>query len=189
MFNLICRLVILIILELFSFAIIADSIETDTIADPENQDEEGRYNYIRDYSLPYYKDRCINIDLTKDNFLITKQQEKINVNDNLFTSSNSSLIKYNKARVIVLNKVIAKRDKVILELNQLKFFANLSIEISQCIKNTDPYDSYNLMWINVLEYIVNDHPKIVFSGWITSKYLSLSTVEHPVYEIIPVDCM
>lgn len=94
-----------------------------------------------------------------------------------------------KAEIIILNKITAKSKKEIFNLNKKRFFGNLSIEIHQCAKSKDPFYEDNLMLIKVMDNKIDEDNIIIFNGWVTSSNPSLSTVEHSVYEIIPVNCI
>ena len=63
------------------------------------------------------------------------------------------------------------------------------MELNRCAKNTDPLKSSNLMLIKVLDDKFNNDKSVLFNGWMDSSNLSISTLEHPVYEIIPIDCI
>ena len=95
-----------------------------------------------------------------------------------------------KAQIIVLNKITAQSVKKILHLSEKKFFGNISIEIHRCIKNTDPLNTNNLMLLTILEHKIDDDDDVsIFHGWISSLNPSISTPEHPVYEVIAIDCI
>lgn len=95
----------------------------------------------------------------------------------------------NQAKIIVLNKITAKSKELLFLLGKIQFFGNLSIEVHKCIKNTSPFDNYNLMLLTIFDNKLNDNKVLVFHGWMVSRYPSLSTMEHPVYEVIPIDCL
>jgi hypothetical protein len=104
-------------------------------------------------------------------------------------SQNLPLIKTNKAELIVLNKITAKSVKRIFHLGEVQFFGNLSIEIHKCIKSSDPFNNNDLMLLTIFDNKIEDDNLSVFHGWIFSFYPSISTLEHPVYEVIPVSCV
>jgi hypothetical protein len=94
-----------------------------------------------------------------------------------------------KAQIIILNKITAKSQLVDFKIGEIKFFGNLSVEVDKCIKNTDPIKSSNLMLIHVFDNNPDEDRSLVFAGWVDSANLAVSTVEHPVYEVIPKDCV
>lgn len=104
-------------------------------------------------------------------------------------TKNSVLQPMIMAKIVVLNKITAKSQEVKLALGEVKFFGNLSIEIHKCIKNTSLYNNYSLMLMSIFDNKLDDDKLLVFHGWIVSQYPSLSTLEHPVYEVIGKDCL
>ncbi|MDA9163823.1 DUF2155 domain-containing protein [Rickettsiaceae bacterium] len=114
-----------------------------------------------------------------------------NINDTkeaIAKSKNSPLVKMEKASMIILNKITAKSNKEIFNLGEVRFFGNISIEVHKCIKSTDPFNENNLMLLTIFDNKIEDDNLSVFHGWVVSANPSLSTLEHPVYEVIPVDC-
>ncbi|MFK7968043.1 MAG: DUF2155 domain-containing protein [Rickettsiaceae bacterium] len=93
------------------------------------------------------------------------------------------------AKIIILNKITTKSNLVKFNLGESKFFGNISVEVHKCAKNMNPLKSSNLMLITVVDNKIKDDKILVFHGWMDSSNLSISTLEHPVYEIIPMDCI
>lgn len=104
-------------------------------------------------------------------------------------SKNSPLMKMEKAELIVLNKITAKSVKKTFNLGEVQFFGNLSIEVHKCVKSTDPFNANNLMLLTIFDNKIDDDNLSVFHGWIVSSNPSISTLEHPVYEVIAVNCI
>lgn len=100
----------------------------------------------------------------------------------------NSLIKMDRAEIIILNKITAKSESKQFKIGERNFFGNISIEVRKCIKNTDPLKENNIMLISVFENKIEDANRPVFHGWVFSANPSVSTLEHPVYELIPVKC-
>lgn len=94
-----------------------------------------------------------------------------------------------KAKLIILNKITAKSELVEFRLGETKYFGNLSVEVKKCVKKTDPLNSSSLMLVSIFDNKPDDDKKSVFQGWIDSSNLSISTIEHPIYEIIPKECI
>lgn len=105
------------------------------------------------------------------------------------SSKDSPLMKMERAELIVLNKVTAKSVKKAFNLGEVQFFGNLSIEVHKCVKSTDPFNANNLMLLTIFDNKIDDDNLSVFHGWIVSSNPSISTLEHPVYEVIAVDCI
>ena len=45
------------------------------------------------------------------------------------------------------------------------------------------------MLIKVFDHKTDGNKSLVFDGWMDSSNLSISALEHPVYEIMPRDCL
>jgi len=124
--------------------------------------------------------------------VLTEQQNKIPTDS---TGENSSVKKVepppqaDKAKLIILNKITTKSTEHVLKIGEVKFFGNLSIELHKCIKATDPYNANNWMLLTIFDNKVEEDNLSVFHGWVLSSNPSISTLEHPVYEVIPLDCI
>jgi hypothetical protein len=122
----------------------------------------------------------------------TEQQNKIPADSP--TQNNSSkqaepLPQADKGKLIILNKITTKSTEHILKIGEVKFFGNLSIKLHKCVKGTDPYNTNNWMLLTIFDNKVEKEAVTVFHGWVLSSNPSLSTLEHPVYEVIPLDCI
>ncbi|MBA2629072.1 MAG: DUF2155 domain-containing protein [Rickettsiaceae bacterium] len=100
-----------------------------------------------------------------------------------------SLPQADKGKLIILNKITTKSTEHILKIGEVKFFGNLSIKLHKCVKGTDPYNVNNWMLLTIFDNKVKKETLTVFHGWVLSSNPSLSTLEHPVYEVIPLDCI
>jgi hypothetical protein len=112
-----------------------------------------------------------------------------NIKSELEESKEGQPLKMGRAELIVLNKITAKSVRATIALGEVRFFGNLSIEVHKCIKNTDPFDNSNFMLITAFDHKIDDDNVSVFHGWMLSSNPSISTLEHPVYEIFPVNCI
>lgn len=93
------------------------------------------------------------------------------------------------ATIIALNKITAKSQELKLHVGESKYFYNIEIKIHKCIKNLDKYLPDNKVLLTITEYKINEDPATVFQGWLFSSNLSISTFEHPVYEVFPTNCI
>lgn len=91
------------------------------------------------------------------------------------------------AKIIILNKITAKSVMENLKVNQVITFGDLSIILKKCVQNIDPFNSNNAMLISIDDSRFEN--KNLFQGWIFSSNPSISTFEHPVYEIIALECI
>ncbi len=119
-----------------------------------------------------------------------EDKKKESISSEIDVSHENEAFSYTKnAKIIILNKITAKSELVEFKLGEAKSFGNISVELNRCAKNTDPLKSSNLMLIKVLDKKFNNDKSVLFNGWMDSSNLSISTLEHPVYEIIPIDCI
>jgi hypothetical protein len=121
-----------------------------------------------------------------------KEHKPSNLNDTeeaIENSKNSPLMKMGQAELIILNKITAKSTRDVFRIGEVKFFGNLSIEVHKCVKSTDPFNSNNLILLTIFDNKIEDDNLSVFHGWIVSSNPSISTLEHPVYEVIAVNCI
>ncbi len=98
------------------------------------------------------------------------------------------LMETNSATIIILNKITAKPVTENLKINQAKVFGNLSITVKKCVKNLDPYNLNSSMLISIDDTKLNETNNL-FLGWLFSDNPSISTFEHSVFEIIPINCI
>lgn len=96
---------------------------------------------------------------------------------------------YDTARMIVLNKITANAKKITITVGTSAYFNNAEIKLLRCWKSQDKYMPSSQMLIDVIESKFDDDPKTVFHGWVISSQAALSSVEHPVYQILAVDCL
>ncbi|MDG1436525.1 MAG: DUF2155 domain-containing protein [Rickettsiaceae bacterium] len=136
----------------------------------------------------------VDSDLVLDNVTNAHSQKRENINSveknkKIEEKKNSGFVGMDRAELIILNKITAKSQKVVFSIGEVKFFGNISVEVHKCTKNTDPFNANNLMLITVFDNKIPDENLSVFHGWVMSSNPSLSTVEHPVYEVLPVKCL
>jgi len=117
-----------------------------------------------------------------------KKKESISSEISLPEEPTSFSYKKN-AKIVILNKITAKSELVKFELNKAESFGNLSIKVHKCAKNTNPLRPANLVLITVFDNKPDGNKSVLFDGWMDSSNLAISTLEHPVYEIIPRNCV
>jgi hypothetical protein len=124
-----------------------------------------------------------------ERLLDTLSSEATGEDNNEHEQSSGSFKAMKRAKIVVLNKITAKSEQIIFDIGQVKFFGNLSIEVHKCVQSTDLYEPNNLMLLTIFDNKVDDDQLSVFHGWIATSNPSLSTLEHPVYEVIPMSCL
>ncbi len=129
---------------------------------------------------------------------INKINELKSINNDFTESSNLLNIRnsdeclelktYTQGKVIALNKITATSKELSLKLNKSQYFGNIRIKLHKCIKNLDPYNEDNYMLVTITEHKIDEDPKLIFQGWLISSSISVSTFEHPIYEIFAKNC-
>ncbi|MFY9589858.1 DUF2155 domain-containing protein [Rickettsia endosymbiont of Halotydeus destructor] len=109
--------------------------------------------------------------------------------DNIELNNNAELKNYQQGKIIALNKITAASQELIFKTGEEKYFSNIKIKLHKCIKNLDPYKEDNYLLLTITEYKIDEDPKLLFQGWMLSSSISLSTFEHPIYEIFAKDCL
>lgn len=127
-------------------------------------------------------------NLTSEEKEAERHNKLIDTPEAIKNSKNTPLVKMDQAELIILNKITAKSIKNLFNIGEIRYFGNLSIEVHKCIKSTDPFNANNLILLTIFDNKIEDDNLSVFHGWIVSSNPSISTLEHPVYEVIAVDC-
>jgi hypothetical protein len=108
--------------------------------------------------------------------------------DELTTPDQDDLKVYNSAKIIAINKITAQSKEIILKSGEPKYFGNIEIKVYKCYKDVNPYNPDSKILLAITEEKVDEEPTILFQGWMMSSNISISTFEHPVYEIFAKDC-
>ncbi|MGC0372147.1 MAG: hypothetical protein DGJ47_000852 [Rickettsiaceae bacterium] len=95
---------------------------------------------------------------------------------------------YQKAEVIILNKITSKSERITLEIEQQYEFGTLSMMLNKCIIDTSKNGFKDGIALTIIDYEDKEDVKIVFDGWLFPHNLSINSFEHSVFEVIPVKC-
>lgn len=95
---------------------------------------------------------------------------------------------YDSAKVIALNKITANSKEIILKVGKVSYFHNAEIKLNKCWKSPDQYMPNNQILLDVVENKADEDARSIFHGWLISSQPSLATLEHPVYQIMAVEC-
>jgi hypothetical protein len=172
-----------------------DILDIEKALDSDLKTEESATTIVDSESTPSKSDEERPIESKKapnSPLLHTEQQNKTPLdtqNENISIKVDEPLPQADKGKLIILNKITTKSTEYILKIGEVKLFGNLSVELHKCIKGTDPYNVNNWMLLTILDNKVEKENFVVFHGWVLSSNPSLSTLEQPVYEVIPLDCI
>ena len=99
------------------------------------------------------------------------------------TENNLNIHCYNTAKIVALNKITAKSKEFEIAIGETVTFGNIQITVHKYCKSPDIYSSTYYALLTITEHKIDDDPKVVFQGWLVSFNPSLSTFEHPIYEV------
>jgi hypothetical protein len=93
------------------------------------------------------------------------------------------------ATVQVLNKITAKLKYLEIPVNSEVMFSSLRIKVLRCWK-ASLYDlSENKILLNIVEKKTGQQEYVtIFNGWMFSSSPAISSMEHPVYDVVAIDC-
>lgn len=114
--------------------------------------------------------------------------EHQNVSSTSKTSDQDNLKAFNSAKIIAVNKITAQSKEISLKMGEPQYFGNIEIKAHKCYKDLNPYNPDSKILLTVIEEKVDEEPATLFQGWMMSSNISISTFEHPVYEIFAKDC-
>ncbi len=126
-------------------------------------------------------------DIENDIFILMKNNPPV-LNSNQGMSDSTKFKNCDNCEITALNKTTAKSAKLTFKVGEEQYFGNIKIKIHKCVKNLDPYNEDNYILMTITEYIIDEDPKLLFQGWMTSGSISLSIFEHPIYEIFAKEC-
>lgn len=98
----------------------------------------------------------------------------------------------NKADIVViegLNKITAKSYKYKVKVGSSVNFERLTVMPLVCWKSSPDQVSENKALLKIVETSIDGSKKQIFYGWMFSSSPSVSSMEHPMYDIRIVDCL
>ena len=104
-----------------------------------------------------------------------------------FNSFSKNLYGY-AVTIGALDKITAKFSEFDIEVNGNIKFGTLLIEIFECQKRPPEEIPENFVLLKIEDHVNSDGPIIFFSGWMLSSSPSISSLEHPTYDIWIKDC-
>lgn len=87
-----------------------------------------------------------------------------------------------------LNKVTARISQLEAPVGTSVRFGNLEIIVSRCWKSAPNERPENAAMMQIFDRKPDEAPVMVYNGWMFSSSPSLAGLEHPVYDIIVLDC-
>jgi len=87
-----------------------------------------------------------------------------------------------------LNKVMGRVYPLEVPLGTVARFENLEIIARKCVKSKPEEPLENAALLEIREVKTDEEPKQVFLGWMFSSSPSISSLEHPVYDVTVISC-
>jgi hypothetical protein len=113
--------------------------------------------------------------------------EKVDIEAN----KNDQSINFKKIAILQgINKITTETSNLRIPVNNSVKFGNLLIRVNACWKAPVDAKPENKILLRISEKIPNDgSEKDVFYGWMLSSSPAISSITHPVYDIIAINCL
>lgn len=107
----------------------------------------------------------------------------------LFAANANAAIDTKKVKLQILNKINAEKFEVeVLEMRKT-IFQDLEIKLNRCRKSGAQDLRENLALIEVYDVAKDTPREQIFYGWMFSSSPALSAMEHPIYDVIVLECV
>ncbi|MFM9844681.1 MAG: DUF2155 domain-containing protein [Dongiaceae bacterium] len=87
-----------------------------------------------------------------------------------------------------LDKISARVSRVEVPVGTTIAFGSLKITPRHCDKRPPEETPESSVFIEIVEELPDEQPKLEFSGWMFASSPALSALDHPVYDVWVVDC-
>ena len=95
----------------------------------------------------------------------------------------------NKVKLQILNKINAEKSEVTALLDQKTRFQDLEIRLHRCRKSDRQEKNEHLAMLEIYDIAKNTPREQFFYGWMFSSSPALSAMEHPIYDVIVLECV
>lgn len=95
---------------------------------------------------------------------------------------------YDVAKLQGLNKVTARISELEAPVGTSLRFGNLEIIVKRCWPAPANERPENAAMLEIIDRKPGEAPEVVFNGWMFSSSPSLAGLEHPVYDIVVLQC-
>lgn len=93
------------------------------------------------------------------------------------------------AKLQGLNKVTAKTSEIKVKVGESTKFGNLNITIKKCSKKPDSEKNESVALMEIWDEIPGQTRNKSFYGWMFSASPAISALEHPIYDVILLECV
>lgn len=94
-----------------------------------------------------------------------------------------------RAALQALDKITARSSRIELGVGETVEFGPLQITLKACDKNPPEETPESAAFLQIVEAKQSEAPVMRFSGWMFASSPALSAMEHPVYDILVLDCI
>jgi hypothetical protein len=143
------------------------------------------------FNISLAKEKTID-DVFKDSEInkISENSNDASHQKDIFSYVDQDKLNYDtKAKIIILNKITANSREFLIDVGGKASYGRAEVTVHKCahIKGSNE----DLMLVSLYENLGSDGDeasKLLFKGWIFSNSLSISAVEHPIYQLIAAGC-
>ncbi len=172
-----------------------DNSEIEAITSEELQESEFDeidinneiQNITKDSEFDYLSNQTtLEIENTEAEKIIDKQlddlEKEFGIHDDI-----SSMYKSNTVSLRVLNKITAKTEILNTNIGDVAIFGNLDVIVEKCW--TKPENEKHDARAKVEIYEKKQISKnLIFSDWLFSKSISITGLNHPIYDVVLLEC-
>lgn len=116
-------------------------------------------------------------------------EDKVNeIIDEVKIKDTKEINKANTVTIQALNKITGKSYEYKIKINDSQNFERLMITPLYCWKSSPSEIPENKVLLKVVEDKINKGQEEIFYGWMFSSSPSISTLEHPMYDVKIVNC-
>lgn len=109
--------------------------------------------------------------------------------DNNTSAPKEETLLYDMVRLQGLNKVTARISTLESPVGAVMRFGNLEIIVRTCWQSPPSSRPEDAALLDVWELKPGEKPERVFTGWMFSSSPAISAMEHPVYDLVLLDCL
>ena len=129
--------------------------------------------------------------MTKNNFLLTIFTFAFLSSQALAQDNIDPSRFYNKATIQILNKTNAKSEIFEVDVNKKTTISSLKLTVHKCWQAPLEQRPESKMLVEISEADSsekNSKEKRIFYGWMFASSPSISSLEHPIYDIVAINC-
>ena len=104
-------------------------------------------------------------------------------------SAKTEPIEGNSVSIKILDKITAKVEKIIIHKHESFEIGSLKIEIFSCYTRPPEEIPEDFVLLKIYDLIKKDELKLIYQGWMISSSPSITSLEHPIYDVWLIDCI